>query len=98
MLAPEIDRLAPDADVHASRELHRFLGGTDHDVAVDRQLLESLLHPVAGRLLRARLVCPSEPAGARERRALRHPRVALAEAGPGAPRLSRSLFADQLRH
>ena len=78
----EIDRLAPRTDLPSNSKRLGVSGRSDHDLALDGKLLERLLHPGAGRGLCPLLVGATEPARARERRALRHPRVALAQARP----------------
>src|SRR6266498_437810 len=94
----EIGRLAPHADPHSGGELLGVFGGADHDLAVDRQLLESLLHTGAGRLLRPGLIRAAQPTGTGERRTFGDARVALAQTEPGGTGLGVALFADELRH
>ena len=41
----QVDRAAPRADLLAGGQDATFLGGADHDRALDRDLLEGALHP-----------------------------------------------------
>src|SRR5262249_40503726 len=78
----EVGRLAVDPDALARAEAVRGVAGTDHDVPIDRKLLERFEHSGARGLLGALRVGAAEPTGARQRGPLRHARVALAQAGP----------------
>ncbi len=75
----------PGAELHAGLQPLALAGGADHDRSVDGKLLQRLEHPRRRSLEGSRLVRPPEPAGARQGRALGHPREALAEARPERP-------------
>ena len=74
----EIDAIAAGADL-AARQEHFAGTGADHDLPVDRQLVERRLHPARRGLLGRLLVGAAEPAGTCERRPLGRPRVPGAE-------------------
>ena len=79
----QIDLLAAGSHALSPREgLVLVRTGADHDVTVDRQVLERGPHRLRGVALGALLVGPPQPARPRQRRSLRRPRVALTEAVP----------------
>ena len=73
--------LAPGAHALAAAEHLVFVtAGADHDLSVDRQVLERRPHRLRGIALRALLVGPPEPARSGQGGALGRSGVALAEA------------------
>src|SRR5205823_8569807 len=79
----QLDLLAAGSPALSPREgLVLVRTGADHDVTVDRQVLERGPHRLRGVALGALLVSSPPPARPRQRRSLRRPRVALTEAVP----------------
>ena len=94
----EIRGLAAPSDPLSGAEAIGRVGRSDHDVPVDRELIECFEYPGARSLLGALLVGAPEPAGARQRGTLGHAGVALAEAGAPRGLLLLGNGFDSLRH
>ena len=76
------------------------MGRPDHDPAADREVVKDRPHRLGRVTLGRLLIRTAQPARCRQRRALRHANVLLAEAGrrPARPRYLHTGLLNSLRH